>query len=276
LQARADFGDRDRPAEAIALHRVNAGGAQEQLLVGGLHAFGGYLHAETAAQADDGMHDRCGIGGSFDRSHETAVDFQLVEWETAQIEQAGIAGAEIVQRETHAQGFETHHRSFRGVDIAEQHALGQLQLKPGWIEARFVQDALDNFDEIDAPELQRRNVDGNGQSWPRFAIDAGPAQHPISEIDDQSTVFGDRNEFSRRYLPAGWVRPPAERLNSDDRLAAFVHNGLVHKLQAVIIDCLAQVSLKQLTAGKVRIHRRVIDARAITALILGAVKRISA
>src|SRR4029453_2449116 len=84
LQTRADFGDRDRPAEAIALHRVNAGGAQEELLVGGFHAFGGDLHAEAAAQADDCMHDRCGVGCSLDRSYETAVDFQLVEGKTAQ------------------------------------------------------------------------------------------------------------------------------------------------------------------------------------------------
>ena len=62
LQARRNFGSADRPAEAVALHRVHAGGAQEQLLVGGFDAFGGDLHAEAAAEADDGVHDGGGVG----------------------------------------------------------------------------------------------------------------------------------------------------------------------------------------------------------------------
>ena len=54
-------------AEAEALHRMHAGGAQEQLLVGGLDAFGGDLHAEAAAEADDRVDDGRGVGGLLDR-----------------------------------------------------------------------------------------------------------------------------------------------------------------------------------------------------------------
>ena len=77
----------DRLAEAIALHAMHAGGAQEQLLVGGFHAFGRHLHAEAAAEADDRVHDRGGVRGFFDREDEAAVDLELVEGEAAQIEQ---------------------------------------------------------------------------------------------------------------------------------------------------------------------------------------------
>jgi hypothetical protein len=58
LQARADFSDRYRPAEAEALHRMDAGRAQEELLVGRFHALRRNLHAETAAEADDCVDDR--------------------------------------------------------------------------------------------------------------------------------------------------------------------------------------------------------------------------
>src|SRR5579871_1604765 len=57
-------------AEAVALHLVDAGGAQEQMLLGGLHAFGGDLHAQPAAEADDGMDDSGGVRRLLDRADE--------------------------------------------------------------------------------------------------------------------------------------------------------------------------------------------------------------
>ena len=80
-------------------------------------------------------------------------------------------------------------------------------------------------------------------------------------------------KFRWRYFSARRVSPAAKRLDPDDNLAALVHNGLVQEPQAVMVDCLAQVSLKQLAAGQIGIHRRIINARAITAFILGAVER---
>src|SRR5262249_26173009 len=90
-------------AEAVALHHVHAGRAQEELLLGRLDAFGGHLHAETAAEADHGVDDRGRIRGALDRVHEAAVDLELVEREAAQIEQARITGTEIVERKPHAE-----------------------------------------------------------------------------------------------------------------------------------------------------------------------------
>src|SRR5438270_12431838 len=42
---------RRRPAEAEALERMNAGGAQEQMLLGGFHAFRRDFHAEPPPEA---------------------------------------------------------------------------------------------------------------------------------------------------------------------------------------------------------------------------------
>ena len=65
---------------------MHAGRAQEQLLVGGLHAFRRYLHAAAAAEAHYRVYDRCGSGGFFDAQHEAAADLELVERQTAQVE----------------------------------------------------------------------------------------------------------------------------------------------------------------------------------------------
>ena len=138
---------------------MHAGGAQEQVLLGGLHAFRRHLHAEAAAEADHGVHDRRGVGGLLDREHEAAVDLELVEREAAQIEQARIAGAEIVERELHAERLQPPHRGLGAFDVAEQRAFGEFELEPRRIEAGLRQDALDHADEIELAELQRRDVD---------------------------------------------------------------------------------------------------------------------
>src|SRR5262249_46156894 len=118
LQARRNFGDGHRPAEAEALHGMDAGCAQEELLVGGFHTLGRDLHAKTAAEADDRMDDGRCVGRLFDRAHKAAVDLELVEGETAQIEQAGITRAEIIEREPDTERLKPQHRNLGGVDIA--------------------------------------------------------------------------------------------------------------------------------------------------------------
>src|SRR6202030_3289578 len=82
-----DLARRAGLAEAITLHRMHAGGAQEEMLLRRFDAFRGDLHAETAAETDHGMNDGCGVRRFFDRAHEAGVDLELVEREAAQIEQ---------------------------------------------------------------------------------------------------------------------------------------------------------------------------------------------
>ena len=75
--ARADVGGRTWAAEAIALHRMDAGGAQEQMLLGVLHALRGDAHAETATEADDRVHNGGGVRRGFDAAHEARIDLEL-------------------------------------------------------------------------------------------------------------------------------------------------------------------------------------------------------
>src|SRR5437764_2177228 len=96
-QPMVDLGGGYRSTEAKALHRMHAGGAQKQMLLGRLDALRRHLHAETAAEADHGMDDGGGIGGLLDRAHETGIDLELVERKTPQIKQTGIPSAEIVE-----------------------------------------------------------------------------------------------------------------------------------------------------------------------------------
>ena len=86
-------------------------------------------------------------------------------------------------------------------------------------------------------------------------------------------VLGGGDEFGRLDFAARRMRPAAERLDADHDLAALVDDRLVEQPQAVVLDRLAQVGFQELAAGQVGVHRRVVDAGAVAALVLGAVER---
>ncbi len=86
-------------------------------------------------------------------------------------------------------------------------------------------------------------------------------------------VLGDGDEFAGRDLAARRMRPAAQRFDADHGLAALVDDRLVEQPQLIVLDRLAQVAFQQLAVGQIRIHRRVVDAGAVAALVLGAVER---
>ena len=55
---------------------------------------------------------------------------------------------------------------------------------PG-IESGLGEDSFHHVDEVGAAELQRRDVDRDGDARPGITVDAGAAQHPLAEVDDQ-------------------------------------------------------------------------------------------
>ena len=264
---------RTRPAEAIALHRMDAGGAQEQMLFRILHAFGGHPHAETAAETDDGVHDRGRVRRGLDAAHEARIDLELVEREPPQIEQARIAGAEVVERKTHADRLEPQHRQFRRFQVAEERAFRELELEPAGVEIGFLEDALDHVDEIRTAELQRRNIDRDRQARPVAAIEAGAAQHPFAELDDEAGIFGDRNKDRRRNDARGRMRPARQRLDADHGIAAGIDDRLIGGGKAVVSDRVQEIAFQELALRQIGVHGRVVDAGAIAAFVLGAIER---
>ena len=94
---------RARRADEVALHLRAAFRAHPIGLLLGLDAFGGRRHAQADAEPGDGAHDGEGVHiGRRQIADEAAIDLDLVEGKLAQIAQRGIAGAEIVQRDAHA------------------------------------------------------------------------------------------------------------------------------------------------------------------------------
>ena len=86
-----------------------------------------------------------------DVADEAAVDLDLVEREALQIAQRGKAGAEIVERDAHADGAELMQDGERGLVVMDQHRLGDFDLQPVGRQAGGGQRARD-------PQRQRRRT----------------------------------------------------------------------------------------------------------------------
>ena len=61
---------------------------------------------------------------------EAAIDLDLVERKRAADSQRGIAGAEIVERDAHAEFAQLMQHGQRGLVVTDQDRLGDLQLQP--------------------------------------------------------------------------------------------------------------------------------------------------
>jgi len=97
-------------------------------LLAGFDALGGGPHPEAARQPDDGADDRDRLRIDADIIDEGFVDLDLVERESLQIGERGVAGAEIVEREGHAERAQSRHVTARRLVVAEQHRLRDFQL----------------------------------------------------------------------------------------------------------------------------------------------------
>jgi hypothetical protein len=162
----------------------------------GLHAFGDDLHAQRARHLQDGAHDggvAVVVGQAAD---EAAVDLELVDREALQVGQAGIAGAEVVDGQPHAQARQRLQPRQRLVGVAHQDGLGQLQLQQVRRQAADGQHAGHAVDEVRLLELQRRDVDGDRHGVPRSCHSAAwrtacdSTQSPMATMKPVSSATG--------------------------------------------------------------------------------------
>ena len=71
----------------------------------------------------------------------------------------------------------------------------------------------------------------------------------------------------------GRMVPARQRLDADDLFAARIHDRLVGGGEPVVLDGVEQVAFEELAVGQVGVHRRVVDAGAVAAFVLGAIER---
>jgi hypothetical protein len=143
-------------ADEIALHLVAGLARQEGALGLRLHPFRDDRNVEGTREAQDRADDLGRLGSGLKVGDEAAVDLDLVERERLEIGQRGVPGAEIVHRDADAERLQPSQQVEGAGEIADQHALGDLDLEPRWRKSRLQQDLVDGPFEVAGLELDRR------------------------------------------------------------------------------------------------------------------------
>src|SRR2546421_365916 len=137
----------ERHAEETSLPLLAAQIEQALELCRALEPFGGDADADGMRQRGDGAHDRLVGEVRLDGAQEQPIDLQLVDRQLAQIGEARVAGAEVVDGEAHAELADLGERRGIFLEVLHQHPLGHLELEALAVEIVRGEAALHLVDE---------------------------------------------------------------------------------------------------------------------------------
>ena len=194
-----------------------------------LDTFGHAVHAERACECHDGADQvAVAVGGRTGVAQEFRVDLQRVEMRALEIAERGHAGAEIVEREAHADTAQLRHRLVDQLRIAQKHVLVELEFEPVGLQPRAGERIGDDGRETFVEQLDRGNVDRQAHALgPGRSLAAGFVQDPLADAHDEVAVFRDRDEQLRHHGPAFGAVPAQQCLKSHDLVVRSGGDGLV-------------------------------------------------
>ena len=168
------------------------------------HAFSHHFQSHAVGQGNDGARNG-GIGpvGQHFR-HKAPVDLQLVQRQALEQGQRRVAGAEVIERQRHAQGLEGAHLGQRDFHAVSQQAFGQFKFEPLRADAGALYLGHHPVDEIGVTELAHADIHRHAQAGgrrplrPGRELFTGGSQRPLAERKNQAGFLGHRDEVSRR------------------------------------------------------------------------------
>src|SRR5262249_29872950 len=92
-----------------------------------LDAFCHHIHAHVARQVDERFDDGGGIAVGADRIHEHLVDLDDVDPELEHVGKAAVAGADVIDRDTHAKALQRSNNLPRFGKVLNRVAFGYFQ-----------------------------------------------------------------------------------------------------------------------------------------------------
>src|SRR5450631_3126579 len=239
------LGAGDRRAEQIPLHLGTTQFAQQFHLRHRLDALGRRRHVARGSYVHDGLDNRgrsSRAGNVFDKA---AIDLDLVEGKTLQIAQRGIAGAKVVQRYPYPQLSQLVQQGERHFIVTDQDRLGNLKFQPARREARGCECRGHIQRQGLAFELNRRDIDRDPDVIrPARGLDARGVEYPVTELVDETGLFGDRDEFRGRYHAPLGVAPTQQRFAAADLVVPEIHQRLIVDLEPAIHDRLTQLKFQ--------------------------------
>ena len=186
-----------------------------------LHSLRHHAQAELAGHGDGGARDGGVLGGAGDSAHEGLVDLEHVDRELLEVGDRGVAGAEVVDGQAHAEGADRVELA-QDLGIAAEHAaLAELQLQQRGVDPALLQGLAHDLGEVAAHELAERDVDRDPAQRkalvePGAGLGRRRAQHPAADRHHQPRFLGERDELRRGHVAELGRLPAQQRLRAAD------------------------------------------------------------
>src|SRR5581483_8615758 len=186
-------------------------------------------------------------------------DLQLVDGEAAQIADAGVARAEVIDGHEHAhaaQLLENHRRLLR---IGHHRALGELDLEKPRLQTLALESGTNHIEQVAAPELGRGDIDGYPQrgqtaALPLLALATRFPQYPGADLVDESALLRERDELVGSDETALGMPPADERFRAVDITAFRIGLRLIVQLELPGLDGRVQIALQTYASEGDGIH----------------------
>ena len=160
----------------IALTHIAPQRGERLGLLGGFNPFGDDDQIQVFRHRHDRSHQRRRLRVDMHAAHEGTVDLERVERQLAQVQQAGVPGAEIVERNPDALFPQRFKDGPGGVQVRHQRRFRQLDFKPRGREGGFLEDAEQFLGQFLILKLYRGQVERQVRGAIR--IDGFPARPP--------------------------------------------------------------------------------------------------
>src|SRR5688572_3829546 len=97
-----------------------------------------------------------------------------------------------------------------------------------------------------SPQLGGGDVNGHGYGpqsslFPRLDLAAGFAQDPLTDWNNEITLFSDGHELRRKNESSIWMPPTNERLRASDNAGFKIHFGLIVQYKFLSLQGTVQV-----------------------------------
>ena len=248
-------------------------------LLGSFDAFGHGAEAEGAGEIDDELADRELRRVDGDVVDEGLVDLQDVERQAAEVVERGVAGAEVVDRESDAEVLElTQTVAAAATSLIITSSISSSTSELGR-EARPVERAAHGLDDVGLEHLGRREVHRQREALLRIAIEpfAGlptcRVEDPGSDRDDGARLLGDVDEVGRAEQAARRVFPADQCLDPDQAPGVEGHDRLVVQDELVGDERAPQLALELDAIDHRRVHVRLEELVSTASRVLHRVHR---
>src|SRR6185437_13752759 len=125
-------------------------------------------------------------------------------------------------------------------------AFGDLKLKQVSRHPGRGQHLVKVSEQVGVQELPRRKIDrhrngGKAFTLPGHVLDARAPENPSANRNDESRLFGERNELRGRKIAKLRVRPSQQSLNAADLAGRNLELGLIVQCELIEFNCVTQV-----------------------------------